>query len=65
MQIEITLLAKNGVDYSARDFGFLLYKHPDHVHAKKTSAGDATIFYPEISEERAKSHQLSSAVSTD
>ena len=52
MQIEITLLAKNGEDYSARDLGFLLHKHPDHVHTKKTSAGDATIFYPEISEER-------------
>ena len=52
MQIEITLLAKNGVDYSARDLGFLLHKHPDHVHTKKTSAGDATIFYPEVSQER-------------
>ncbi len=52
MQIEITLLAKAGADYSARDLGFLLHKHPDHVHTKKTSAGDATIFYPEISEER-------------
>lgn len=52
MQIEITLLAKNGVDYSARDLGFLLHKHPDHVHTKKTSAGDVTIFYPEVSDER-------------
>ncbi len=51
MQIEITLLAKNGVDYSARDLGFLLHKHPDHVHTKKTSAGDVTIFYPEVSDE--------------
>jgi hypothetical protein len=52
MQIEITLLAKAGADYSARDLGFLLHKHPDHVHTKKTSAGDATIFYPEVSDER-------------
>lgn len=52
MQIEITLLAKTCADYSARDLGFLLHKHPDHVHTKKTSAGDATIFYPEISQER-------------
>jgi 3' terminal RNA ribose 2'-O-methyltransferase Hen1 len=52
MQIEITLLAKTGADYSARDLGFLLHKHPDHVHTKKTSAGDATIFYPEVSDER-------------
>jgi len=52
MQIEITLLAKEGADYSARDLGFLLHKHPDHVHTKKTSAGDATIFYPEVTAER-------------
>ena len=52
MQIEITLLADGDADYSARDLGFLLHKHPDHVHTKKTSAGDATIFYPEVSGER-------------
>jgi len=46
--IEITLLAKDGADYSARALGFLLRKHPDQVHTKKTSLGDATIFYPEI-----------------
>jgi len=48
MQIEITLLAKVGDAHSARDLGFLLHKHPDHVHTKKTSAGDATVFYPEV-----------------
>ncbi|MEO9827629.1 MAG: 3' terminal RNA ribose 2'-O-methyltransferase Hen1 [Paracoccaceae bacterium] len=52
MQIEITLLASDRANYSGRDLGFLLHKHPDHVHAKKTSAGDATIFYPEISQGR-------------
>ncbi len=52
MQIEITLLAKEEAEYSARDLGFLLHKHPDHVHGKNTSAGDATIFYPEASQER-------------
>lgn len=52
MQIEITLLANNQADYSARDLGFLLHKHPDHVHTKKTSAGDSTIFYPEVSDSR-------------
>lgn len=52
MQIEITLLAKEDADFSARDLGFLLHKNPDHVHVKNTSAGDATIFYPEISDER-------------
>ena len=52
MQFEITLVAGRVADYSARDLGFLLHKHPDHVHAKKTSAGDAMIFYSEVSEER-------------
>ena len=52
MQIEITLLAEGGADYSARDLGFLLHKHPDHVHTKKTSEGEATVFYPEESDER-------------
>lgn len=52
MQIEITLLADVGGDYSARDLGFLLHKHPDHVHAKKTSAGNAVVFYSEVSQQR-------------
>ncbi|NNE89543.1 MAG: 3' terminal RNA ribose 2'-O-methyltransferase Hen1, partial [Silicimonas sp.] len=52
MQIEITLLAEAGADYSARDLGFLLHKHPDHLHERKTSAGSATIFYVEVSEQR-------------
>lgn len=52
MQIEITLLAPKDAEYSARDLGFLLHKHPDHVHSRKTSAGDATIFFPEVSAER-------------
>ncbi|MEL7275943.1 MAG: 3' terminal RNA ribose 2'-O-methyltransferase Hen1 [Pseudomonadota bacterium] len=52
MQIEITLLATGQSDYSARDLGFLLHKHPDHVHTNKTSAGRATIFYSEVSEDR-------------
>jgi len=52
MQFEISLISGKGADFSARDLGFLLHKHPDHVHTKKTSAGDATIFYPEVSDER-------------
>lgn len=52
MQIEITLLAAEGGDYSARDLGFLLHKHPDHVHARSTSVGEATIFYSEVSKQR-------------
>ncbi|SHG69140.1 3' terminal RNA ribose 2'-O-methyltransferase Hen1 [Marivita hallyeonensis] len=52
MQIEISLLSDEDSGYSARDLGFLLHKHPDHVHTKSTSAGDATIFYTEVSEQR-------------
>lgn len=52
MQLEISLLSDEPAGYSARDLGFLLHKHPDHVHAKKTSAGEATIFYREVSDQR-------------
>lgn len=52
MQIEITLLACEQANYSARDLGFLLHKHPDHIHTKQTSAGNATIFYSEVSQQR-------------
>ncbi|MEM1267479.1 MAG: 3' terminal RNA ribose 2'-O-methyltransferase Hen1 [Pseudomonadota bacterium] len=52
MQFEVSLNAIDGADYSARDLGFLLHKHPDHVHTKTTSAGVATIFYPEVTDDR-------------
>ncbi len=52
MQIELTLLAGAGADYSARDLGFLLHKHPEHVHERETAAGKALIFYPEAGEAR-------------
>lgn len=52
MQIELTLNASRDADYSARDLGFLLHKHPDHLHARATSHGDVSIFYPEVSETR-------------
>ncbi|MFQ5565822.1 MAG: hypothetical protein ACE5EU_05610, partial [Paracoccaceae bacterium] len=48
MQIELTLLAGAGADYSARDLGFLLHKHPEHLHQRDTAAGKASIFYPEV-----------------
>ncbi len=53
MQLEITLTAANNADYAASDLGFLLHKHPDHMHARSVSAGEVTIFYPEKSQERA------------
>ncbi len=52
MQIELTLIAAPDAGYSARDLGFLLHKHPDHVHTRETSHGAVTIFYPEVSDAR-------------
>ena len=31
----------------ATDLGFLLHKHPDHVHTREFPFGAATVFYPE------------------
>ena len=47
MQIELTLNAPEGADYSARDLGYLLHKHPDHLHERDTGAGTAYIFFSE------------------
>ena len=52
MQIELTLNAAPDAGYSARDLGFLLHKHPDHLHTRKTSYGAVSIFYAEVSEAR-------------
>jgi 3' terminal RNA ribose 2'-O-methyltransferase Hen1 len=49
MQVEITLQAPEDAGYSARDLGFLLHKHPDHVHERETAAGRATIFFTSAS----------------
>lgn len=35
----------------ATDLGFLLHKHPDHLHVREFPFGSATAFYPEASEE--------------
>jgi len=35
----------------ATDLGFLLHKHPDHVHSREFPFGRATVFYPEASED--------------
>jgi len=34
----------------ATDLGFILHKHPDHVHTREFPFGTATVFYPEASE---------------
>lgn len=53
MQIELTLKATSDATYSARDLGFLLHKHPAHLHERSTAAGDVSIFFTEVGEERA------------
>ena len=35
----------------ATDLGFLLHKHPDHVHTREFPFGNATVFYPEATAE--------------
>jgi 3' terminal RNA ribose 2'-O-methyltransferase Hen1 len=35
----------------ATDLGFLLHKHPDHVHTREFPFGSATVFYPEASDD--------------
>lgn len=34
----------------ATDLGFLLHKHPEHVHTREFPFGSATVFYPEAAE---------------
>lgn len=53
MQIEISLFARETRDYPATDLGFLLHKHPDHLHERQTSAGTVSIFYTEVGAVRA------------
>ncbi len=55
MQIELTLSAEKDASYSALDLGFLLHKHPAHLHKRETAAGKVSIFYPLVSEERCTS----------
>ncbi len=52
MQIELTLLSSDQADYSARDLGFLLHKHPDHLHERDVSAGKVSVFYPDVGDDR-------------
>jgi 3' terminal RNA ribose 2'-O-methyltransferase Hen1 len=35
----------------ATDLGFLLHKHPEHVHTRDFPFGNATVFYPEATED--------------
>lgn len=53
MQIELTLTAPDGADYAARDLGFLLHKHPGHLHERETGQGAVSIFFTEADTARA------------
>ena len=44
------LLTIRTVHPPATDLGFLLHKHPDHVHTRDFPFGVATVFYPEASD---------------
>jgi 3' terminal RNA ribose 2'-O-methyltransferase Hen1 len=44
----------------ATDLGFLLHKHPDHVHTREFPFGKATVFYPEATD-----HACTAAVLLD
>lgn len=52
MQIEITLKKDTSEKYSATDLGFLLHKHPAHMHERDTGAGKAIIFYTHVQEDK-------------
>ncbi|MDJ1006417.1 MAG: 3' terminal RNA ribose 2'-O-methyltransferase Hen1 [Paracoccaceae bacterium] len=54
MQIEITLTSADPADYPARDLGFLLHKHPDHLHQRDTAVGRMSIFFPDVGEARCR-----------
>ena len=46
------LLTITTTHFPAADIGFLLEKHPGKVHEFELSAGRATVFYPEATDER-------------
>ena len=50
MQLELILYAPEGSDYAASDLGFLLHKHPGHLHERDTAQGKVSIFFPKVSE---------------
>jgi 3' terminal RNA ribose 2'-O-methyltransferase Hen1 len=44
------LLTVRTTQAPATDLGFVLHKHPDHVHTREFPFGQATVFYPEATE---------------
>jgi 3' terminal RNA ribose 2'-O-methyltransferase Hen1 len=45
------LLTIRNTQSPATDLGFLLHKHPDHVHTREFPFGSATVFYPEAGDD--------------
>jgi 3' terminal RNA ribose 2'-O-methyltransferase Hen1 len=45
------LLTIRNTQSPATDLGFLLHKHPDNVHTREFPFGQATVFYPEASDD--------------
>jgi hypothetical protein len=45
------LLTIRTTHHPATDLGFLLHKHPDHVHTRESPFGNATVFYPEATDD--------------
>jgi 3' terminal RNA ribose 2'-O-methyltransferase Hen1 len=45
------LLTIRTIHQPATELGFLLHKHPDHVHTREFPFGLATVFYPEATDE--------------
>jgi 3' terminal RNA ribose 2'-O-methyltransferase Hen1 len=54
------LLTIRNTQSPATDLGFLLHKHPDHVHTREFPFGHATVFYPEAAD-----HACTAAVLLD
>ena len=53
MLITVTTRRTGPGDPPATDLGFVLHKHPEHVRSVATTGGQATVFWPEASEDRA------------
>jgi 3' terminal RNA ribose 2'-O-methyltransferase Hen1 len=45
------LLTIRTTQQPATDLGFLLHKHPEHVHTREFPFGSATVFYPEATDD--------------
>jgi RNA repair, ligase-Pnkp-associating, region of Hen1/PNKP adenylyltransferase domain, C-terminal region len=45
------LLTIRATHQPATDLGFLFHKHPEHVHIREFPFGNATVFYPEATEQ--------------